>query len=148
MLTHESKSLLSDSLSKSGLRSTPQRRHVFDVLLAQRDHPTADEVYARAKNDMASISLATVYNCLETLVGCGLIRQVNLEREPSRFCPNLSEHAHFHCKKSGRIYDIDISQDIMESMVSLLPNGYKAEVIELHYLGTGPNDKFLPATKT
>ncbi len=140
MLTQESKKLLSDALSNSGLRSTWQRRHVFDIMLDRRDHPTADEVYARAKTGIASISLATVYNCLETLVGCGLIRQVNLEREPSRFCPNLSEHAHFHCKKSGRIYDIDISPEIMESMVSLLPNGYKAEVIELHYTGTAPNE--------
>ncbi len=140
MLTQESKSLLSDSLSKSGLRSTPQRRHVFDVLLTRRDHPTADEVYARAKTDMASISLATVYNCLETLVGCELIRQVNLEREPSRFCPNLTEHAHFHCKKSGRIYDIDISPEITQSMLSLLPKEYEAQAIELHYLGTGPNE--------
>ncbi len=79
MLTLESKKLLSDALSNSGLRSTWQRRHVFDILLGRRDHPTADEVYARAKTGMASISLATVYNCLEALVECKLVKQVNFE---------------------------------------------------------------------
>ena len=47
---------------------TKQRKVVYDVLLDEpRDHPTASEVFMRAKHQMPSISLATVYNCLETL---------------------------------------------------------------------------------
>ena len=45
----------------SGLRATPQREHVYSVLLNKRDHPTADEVFARVKAKMPTISLATVY---------------------------------------------------------------------------------------
>ncbi|NDB96371.1 MAG: transcriptional repressor, partial [Verrucomicrobia bacterium] len=40
---------LSDALDHSGQRTTPQRETVFSVLLDQRDHPTADEVYTRTK---------------------------------------------------------------------------------------------------
>ena len=36
---------------------------------------------------MPTISLATVYNCLETLTQVGLVQQVNLDRGPSRFAP-------------------------------------------------------------
>ena len=32
-----------------GFRFTPQRQHVYDVLLEKRDHPTAEEVFIRAK---------------------------------------------------------------------------------------------------
>ena len=102
-LSKKSHEILNGALVQGGLRSTRQREHVFGVLLGQRDHPTADEVYARAKVEMPSISLATVYNCLETLVECSLVRQVNFEREPSRFCPNLAEHAHFYDENSGRV---------------------------------------------
>ncbi len=96
---------LNKRLSESGLRSTPQREVIYRALLHKRDHPTADEVFARVKTDLPTISLATVYNCLETLVQCNLVRQVNFERGPTRYCPNLHPHAHFHDEQTGATYD-------------------------------------------
>jgi Fur family peroxide stress response transcriptional regulator len=89
-------------------RLTKQRREVYDVLREELDHPTASEVYIRAKARVPGISLATVYNCLETLTQSGLVKQVNLDRGPSRFCPNLKEHGHFHCEKCGSVTDIEL----------------------------------------
>ena len=62
---------------------TKQRQAVYDTLMAKLDHPTASEVYDRTKEHMPTISMATVYNCLETLTQCGLVKQVNLDRAPS-----------------------------------------------------------------
>lgn len=136
----EAKKALDATLAKQGLRSTKQREQVFSVLLHHRDHPTADEVYNRSKQEMPSISLATVYNCLETLVQCGLVRAVNYEREPTRFCPNLSEHAHFQDKRTGRVYDINLPDDVMERLRDVLPEGYVADSIELYFHGKTPEN--------
>jgi Fe2+ or Zn2+ uptake regulation protein len=92
----------SDDPKLEGLRMTRQRREVYDVLMSLRDHPTASEVYERAKSNMPGISLATVYNCLEALVDHGAVRQVHFERESSRYCPNLTAHGHFQDEQSGR----------------------------------------------
>ena len=108
MAATENSEALTQRLADSGLRSTPQREVVYNVLLKKRDHPTADEVFARVKCDLPTISLATVYNCLEALMQVGLVRQVNLHRSPSRFCPNLSDHAHFHCDACGQVSDIPL----------------------------------------
>ena len=97
-----------ETISHNGHRLTPQRREVYEVLLAQRDHPTATEVFLRTKQRMPSISLATIYNCLETLVECGLVKQVNVERDATRYCPNLTEHGHFMCERCGKIYDVPL----------------------------------------
>lgn len=129
------KAALDAALVRLKLRSTRQREQVFLTLLTKRDHPTADEVYARCKRVMPTLSLATVYNCLETLVSCGLVRAVNYEREPTRFCPNLHEHAHFQDIKTGRVYDIDLPEPVMEQIRSVLPDGYVAEAVNLHFLG-------------
>ncbi len=64
-------SRLNERLAKGGFRFTPQRERVYSVLLKRRDHPTAEEVFIRAKQAMPEISRATVYNCLEALVQCG-----------------------------------------------------------------------------
>ena len=137
-LSSQERVVLTEALVHSGLRSTRQREHVFGVLLTKRDHPTADEVYARAKESMPSISLATVYNCLETLVGCDLVKQVNFEREPNRYCPNLAEHAHFYDHDSGRVFDIPLPGKFFDALKGVLPEGYSAESIELSFRGQRP----------
>jgi len=134
-LPSEAKEALDNALVTHGLRSTKQREHVFLVLLQKRDHPTADEIYARSKVGMDSISLATVYNCLETLVSCGLVKAVNYEREPTRYCPNLHEHAHFQDRSTGRVYDVDLPPELMEKLRDLLPQGFEADSIELYFHG-------------
>lgn len=140
MTNSENNAALNKRLTDSGLRPTVQREVVFKVILEKRDHPTVDDIFARVKAEMPTISLATVYNCLETLVQCGLIRQVNFERGASRYCPNLSEHAHFHDELTGEIHDIDVPPDMMARLHGLLPDGYAAGSIELTYRGrTGDN---------
>jgi Fur family transcriptional regulator, peroxide stress response regulator len=126
---------LSRRLADSGLRPTPQREVVFQVLLQKRDHPTADEVYARVKHEMPSISLATVYNCLEAMVQCELVRAVNFERGPTRYCPNLRPHAHFHDVESGATYDIDLPAPLLEQLKALVPTRYAAEHVEINFHG-------------
>jgi Fur family transcriptional regulator, peroxide stress response regulator len=127
---------LTQRLAGSGLRPTPQREVVYQVILSKRDHPTAEEVFDRVKTRMPGISLATVYNCLDALVQCGLIKQVNFVREPTRYCPNLHEHAHFHDESSGCIHDIDIPAGVMAQLRSLLPVGYAATSVDLSFRGS------------
>ncbi|MGH7995444.1 MAG: Fur family transcriptional regulator [Opitutaceae bacterium] len=127
---------LAQRLADSGLRSTPQREVVYQTLLGKRDHPTAEEVFARVKAEMPSISLATVYNCLETLVTCGLVRAVNFERGPTRYCSNLRPHAHFHDERTGETHDVDLPEDLLRQMRSVLPPGLNATSVELIFRGS------------
>lgn len=132
---HESHATLCQRLKECDVRPTPQREVVLKVILAKRDHPTADEIFVRVKTEMPTISLATVYNCLETLVQCGLVRQVNLERAPTRYCPNLHEHAHFHDDTTGQVHDIELPAETMKRLQELLPPGFAASNVELTFRG-------------
>jgi Fur family peroxide stress response transcriptional regulator len=123
-------------LAGSGLRNTPQREVVYSVLMKKQDHPTADEVFVRVKQEMPTISLATVYNCLEALVQCKLVRSVNFERGPTRYCPNLQPHAHFHDEKTGATYDIDLPEGVLERVNAVLPTGYDARSVEIIFRGS------------
>jgi Fur family peroxide stress response transcriptional regulator len=137
-LTLKHKENLNTVLEQSGMRSTKHREQVFEVLLDQRDHPTADEIYNRVKAKTPTVSLATVYNCLETLVNCGLVKKLNYEREPSRFCPNEGDHAHFLDTESGKVFDIPLPDDILYQLSPLLPSGFEAEKIKLSFAGKAP----------
>jgi len=128
-------------LSDTGLRNTPQREVIYESLLQKRDHPTADEVYARVKSKMPNISLATVYNCLETFVQRDMVRAVNFERCPTRYCPNLRPHAHFHDEVAGSTHDIDLPEGLLDQVKSILPRGYDASSIEISFRGSASSTK-------
>lgn len=120
---------LNKQLSTSGFRFTPQRQHVYDVLLEERDHPTAEEVFIRAKRGMPEISMATVYNCLDALVRSGVARQVTVDRGATRFCPNMREHCHFYCDTCEKVFDIDLPGEGPDGIT--LPKGFKAARFEI-----------------
>jgi Fur family peroxide stress response transcriptional regulator len=120
---------LSKQLSTSGFRFTPQRQHVYDVLIEERDHPTAEEVFIRAKREMPDISMATVYNCLDALVRSGVARQVNVDRGATRFCPNMREHCHFYCDTCDKVFDIDLPNEGPAGIT--LPKGFKVARFEI-----------------
>ena len=125
---------LNERLATGGFRFTPQRKQVYDVLLERRDHPTAEEVFIRAKKGRPEISMATVYNCLDALVKCGLLRQVSLERGAARFCPNMREHCHFYCDKCESVFDINLPA----TAGFALPRGFKAERLDIAIHGHCP----------
>jgi Fe2+ or Zn2+ uptake regulation protein len=137
-----------ETISHNGHRLTPQRREVYNVLLADRDHPTATEVFLRAKKRVPTISLATVYNCLETLVECGLAKQVNVEREATRYCPNLSEHGHFVCNSCGIVSDIPVTKGGSLTQFLKVPSGFIINHSEITLRGTCPACKKTTHTKS
>ena len=91
----------------AGVRMTRQRRAVLETILNSHDHPTAAIIYERTKENMQGISLATVYNCLETLSESGIINHLNFDNGPSRFCPNLEPHVHLLDDTNNRVQIFD-----------------------------------------
>ncbi len=122
----------------SDVRMTAARKQIYDVLAESRDHPTATDVFLRVKPRIPGISLATVYNNLEALTHSGLIKQVNLERMPSRFCANQHEHVHFHCDACGCVMDADVTESIDPPQHWHLPTGSKINRLDVTLRGLCP----------
>ena len=123
-----------EQLTTRGFRFTPQREHVYAVLLQKLDHPTAEEVFIRSKQKLPDISMATVYNCLDALVQCGMVRQVNLDRGAARYCPNMQEHCHFYCDTCESVYDVSLP----DAGGFPLPRGFSAERFDITIHGRCP----------
>ncbi|MBK1883090.1 transcriptional repressor [Luteolibacter pohnpeiensis] len=121
-----------------GLRMTRQRKEVYRTLISDRNHPTANDVFMRVKDRLPSISLATVYNCLEVLVQHDVVRQVNFDREPSRYCSNRDDHGHFHDKSSGVIHDVHFKPGVNLADLLDLPAGALIDEIEITLRGQIP----------
>jgi len=115
---------------------TKHRKEVYAVLRETKDHPTASAIYDRIKVNSPDIALATVYNCLDALVEHGAAKQVNFDREPSRYCSNLDEHGHFHDNETGTIHDITFKPGVDLSHFLNLPAGCTVSDLEITLRGT------------
>jgi len=67
------------------VRKTEQRAVILDELRKCRNHPGADELYARVRGRLPRISLATVYRNLELMAARGLIRRLDPAAGSRRF---------------------------------------------------------------
>jgi Fur family peroxide stress response transcriptional regulator len=60
---------------------------------------------------------------------------VNFERGPTRYCPNLRPHAHFHDENTGRTHDIDLPPSVLSELNRILPQGFDAKSVEITFRG-------------
>jgi Fur family peroxide stress response transcriptional regulator len=134
MAFHPQAADIDRQLAGRGLRLTAQRRVVYAVLVGELDHPTAEAVFLRVKRRMPEISLATVYNCLEALVRCGLAKRVVVDPMARRFCPNMTDHSHFYCEECGGVFDVAPGAGAPVDAVAL-PRGFRAHRYDVSIRG-------------
>lgn len=99
-----------DRLRARGLRWTPQRRLLIDVLAATDGHVTGAELVERCRAvDPATIP-STVYRTLDVLEALGLVRHAHGPdgREEYHVLPE-TVHGHLHCDACGGTWDIEAS---------------------------------------
>ena len=94
-------------LRDAGIRVTSQRRTVIAALVQSHDHPTAEDVYARAKSVDSSVSFATVYRALATLVDAAIVQRITVDDGPARFemAPE-TEHDHLIDVDNGEVLEL------------------------------------------
>lgn len=109
-----------------GLRLTPQRIKLFEVLVETIDHPTAETVYQRIRKKLPHISFNTVNQTLLFFVEHKILRLVHSRGRAKRFDSNLGQHHHFQCVKCDRIVDFEHEE---YNDIKTLPNLPKGVVI-------------------
>ncbi|MBO5760022.1 MAG: transcriptional repressor [Lentisphaeria bacterium] len=108
-----------------GISPSPQRLAVYNYLLENRTHPSAETIYHDLKKILPTISLTTVYNTLKLLAEKHALQEVIIEDRELRFDGDISKHAHFKCLKCGEVFDLfpEKGNDVA-SNIPPLPEGF------------------------
>lgn len=96
-------------LQEAGLRVTPQRVLVLEILEEAEEHLDAEAIYERARRRDPRVSLATVYRTLAKLKEVGLVEQRYFARDHKREYYEASrkeEHYHFTCLGCGKVIEV------------------------------------------
>lgn len=126
---------LAEAFRSNGLKLTPQRQLLFQLLDGNQRHPTADELFAEASARMPGISLRTVYQTLTDLAAMGELQQIQLGGA-ARFDPNVDDHHHSVCNTCGEVRDVYAPQPDHVSVAGL--DGFSVHAARIVFSGTCP----------
>lgn len=97
---------VADKLTRHDIRPSAQRVAIANYVLQTEDHPSADQVWARVREQFPMVSRATVYNTLRHFTERGLLRELVLAEGRQVFDPKVEPHHHFIDDETGAIADI------------------------------------------
>jgi Fe2+ or Zn2+ uptake regulation protein len=123
----------------SGL--TRAREVVLQVIRDADAHLTANEVFGLAKERLATISFATVYNSLRYLKDAGHIAEISFGNGASRFDRITHRHDHAICTSCGRLVDIEMDLPAEVIRQAARRSKFKPESIEFTLRGKCPDCK-------
>lgn len=122
-------------LRRHGLKLTPQRHLICQLIENSDGHPTAEELYEAATEVMPSMSLKTVYTTLNDLAALNAIRLVNVGTGGFRVERNMEPHGHLVCRSCGYVVDIPVHPALDEQLTIPPGFGFHVEQREVTFRG-------------
>lgn len=118
-----------------GIAVTHQRQVLYEVMQGMEGHPSPEEVYARVKEQVPSISLATVYKNIHLFVESGVFRKMSVHHGSVRVEMNEEAHHHLVCSKCKSIADIGEQDLELMPKRSRLRGGFLVERYAVDVIG-------------
>jgi Fur family transcriptional regulator, ferric uptake regulator len=129
-------SALREQLRSRGLRWTPQRRLILDVLSSTSGHVTGSEIVERVRERDAEATPSTVYRTLDVLEELGYLHHSHAPdgREEFHVLPDV-EHGHLQCQGCGKSWEVAPHE--VQALVSVLHDsrGFNVDVGHLTVSG-------------
>lgn len=94
-------------LRDAGLKATPGRLVILDVLKKEKDPAAISEIYKKIGKKVNNV---TVYRAIEDLVKAGIVRQIDFGHTHAYYelIPGRNHHHHIVCKGCGDIEDVEV----------------------------------------
>jgi len=119
-----------DLMRTKGVNPTQQRVEIAQVIFAEPQHVSADQVLTMVNKQRALVSKATVYNTLGLFARKGLVREVIVDPSKAFYDPTMSPHHHFYNIDTGELMDVKHG-DLSLGELPALPEGTVAEAVDV-----------------
>ena len=123
-------------INECGLKATPQRMRVYAVM-CRLGHASADRVYQELGGAWGKMTLATVYNVLESMTEVGLLVRRPSFSSKMYFDVNTSEHGHLYRQDTQEIVDFSdepLLQSVEARIREALPDDLVFDRVEIQVL--------------
>lgn len=129
---------VSEALRTAGLQVTAQRLAVYEAVEAT-PHAMADEISQIVKSEIGVISKQAVYDALNAMSECGIIRRIQPAGSAARYEHRVDNHHHLACRRCDNVVDVDCAVGRAPCLTAGHDHGYEIDEAEVIYWGVCPD---------
>lgn len=129
--------LIKELIKSVGLKATPQRIAIYESM-RKLGHACADMVVEELKDKFPTLTVATIYNVLESFVDAGLLVKRFSLNHKMYFDVNTYEHAHCYDTLNNQFIDVDdpeLIKLINEYVSAKEIENFEVEGVDIHIVG-------------